>query len=154
LPEPDGPSSARDDLARIDIERDIAQGIDAGLTLAEMLGNAVETNQRAAWISLTMSAPSAVAGSTLSAARTPRPLDTRQNRDTISPRHGTLSGSSTHATREIVLDAENEGSAGRQADEPERQGLLDDHAADDGAVRCSDQFQGCAICFTFSLVMV
>ena len=92
-----GRAAQGDHLAGAHVERDVAQGIDAGLPLAEMLGDAAQARParcrawRWSWFQL----PSAVAGSTLSAARTPRALASRQTRTTTPPSASTLSGSST-----------------------------------------------------------
>jgi hypothetical protein len=56
LPEPDGPSSATTSPG-LNVERDVAQRIDARLALAEMLGDAVEPHQRTVRPAVAISAP-------------------------------------------------------------------------------------------------
>ena len=84
------------DLARRDVDRNLSQCVDARFARSEVLGDASQADE---WLwtrgQVHAQPPRAVAGSALSAARTPRPLARMQTMKTTPPSASTLSGSST-----------------------------------------------------------
>ena len=142
LPEPLGPISPTTWPGK-DLHIDVDQGIDPRAARAEMLREVLDPHDRLSarlghWP--TLPTASASAGSTLSASRMPSVLAARQTAMVMTNTIATLVGIEHQPPRKIRLEDENERQPGEIAEDPHRQGLLDDQA-DDGAVRRADEFQ-------------
>src|SRR3546814_20147090 len=83
----------RHDLPRIDLEAHVAQRVDAGLPLSEMLRDIAHMNERGFPDRIAHDhPPSAVAGSTLRASRTPRALEPTHQRTPAAATTGKTQG--------------------------------------------------------------